>query len=173
MRYVMFAAIALTNLIFTGAVFPNINIAGIFPDIIVCSMVSIVILEKRITAAVVGFVCGLLLDMLFTGVIGFYALPYLITGAVLFAAVKKFSYLDRFFIPMLIAAGANLFREILSALITYMLGSEFSVLHMLVRYVLPEMLLTGIFMLLYHLILSRVYRNPAVHPVNPEEFKRL
>lgn len=173
MRYIMFAAMAVVNLIFTGAVFLNINVAGLSPDIIICSMASIVILEKRMSGAVIGLFCGLLLDMLFSGVIGFYTLPYLITGAILYAVVKRISYIDRFFIPMLIAAGAYLFREMLSALITYMLGSEFSIWNMLLRYILPETLFTGIFMLLYHLLLERIYRSPSVHPVNREEFKRL
>ncbi len=173
MRYIMFAAIAVANLIFTGAVFPNINAAGLSPDIIICSMASIVILEKRMSGAVIGLFCGLLLDMLFSGVIGFYTLPYLITGAVLYAVVKRISYIDRFFMPMLIASGAYIFKQALSALITYMLGSEFSIWNMLLRYILPEMLFTGMFMLLYHLLLGRIYRNPSVHPVNPEEFKRL
>jgi rod shape-determining protein MreD len=173
MRYVMFAVIAVVNLIFTGAVFTNINIAGIAPDIIVCSMASIVILEKRMSGAVIGFICGLLLDMLLSGVIGFYTIPYLLTGALLYAVVRRISYIDRFFVPMLITACAYVFKEILSALITYMLGSEFQILHMFVRYILPEMVATGIFMLLYHLLLERVYRNPSVHPVNPEEFKKL
>jgi|AGTN01.2.fsa_nt_gi rod shape-determining protein MreD len=173
MRYVMFAVIAVVNFIFAGAVFPNLNIAGIAPDIIICSMASIVILEKRMTGAVIGLVCGLLLDMLFSGVIGFYTIPYLLTGAVLYAAVRRISYIDRLFVPMLIAAAAYIFKEMLSGLIIYMLGSEFSLTHMLLRYILPETVATGILMLFYHLLLQRVYRSPSVHPVNPEEFKRL
>jgi rod shape-determining protein MreD len=173
MRYIVLAAVAVVDLIFTGAVFPNINIVKLAPDIIICTMASIAILEKRMTGAVIGLVCGLLLDLLFSGVIGFYALPYLITGAMLYAAVRRFSYIDRFLLPMGIAAGAYLLREILSALLTYMLGSRFSLGHMLVRYTLPEMLLTAVFMALIHLLLSRIYRSPSVRPSNPEEFKRL
>ena len=173
MRVIVLAAIAVVNLIFTGAVFPNINIAGLAPDLIICTMTSIVILEKRMTGAVIGLICGLLLDLLFSGAIGFYTLPYFITGAILYAAVRGIPFLDRFFLPMGIVAGAYLFRELLSALFTYMLGSTFSFGHMLVRYMLPEMLITAVFMVPIHLLLSRIYRSSSIRPQNPEEFKRL
>jgi len=173
MRYIVLAAVVVINLIFTGAVFPVINIAGLAPDIIVCTMVSVAILEKRMTGAVIGLICGLTLDLLFSGAIGFYALPYLITGAILYAVVRAFPAIDRFFLPMAIAGGAYLLREMLSALFTYMLGSTFSLGHMLIRYILPEMLITAVFMLPIHLLLSRIYRSPSVRPQNPEEFKRL
>jgi rod shape-determining protein MreD len=173
MRYIVLAAVTVVNLIFTGAVFPNLNIAGLAPDIIICTMTSIAILEKRMTGAVIGLICGLMLDLLFTGAIGFFAIPYLLVGAALFAVVKRIAYFDRFFLPMGIAAGAYLLREMLSALLTYMLGSEFSVWLMLVRYTLPEMCLTALLMVPIHLLLSRIYRSPSVRPQNPEEFKRL
>ncbi|MEL7603779.1 MAG: hypothetical protein AAGU77_11560, partial [Bacillota bacterium] len=112
-------------------------------------------------------------DLLFSGAIGFFTLPYFITGAVLYPVVKRLSFIDRFFIPMGVAAGAYLFREILSALLTYMLGSTFSLGHMIIRYILPEMLITAVFMVPVHLLLSRIYRSPSVRPHNPEEFKRL
>ncbi len=173
MRYIVLAAIVVINLIFTGAVFPNINIADLAPDLIVCTMASIAILEKRMTGAVIGLICGLVLDLLFSGAIGFFALPYLITGAVLYPVVKQISFIDRFLVPMGVAAGAYLLRDILSALLTYMLGSTFSLGHMIIRYILPEMLLTAVFMIPVHLLLSRIYRSPSVRPQNTEEFKRL
>lgn len=173
MRYIVLAAVVIISLIFTGAVFPNINIAELAPDLIVCSMASIAVLEKRMTSAVIGFVCGLTLDLLFSGAIGYYTLPYLITGAVLYATVRRISYFDKFLIPMGVAAGAYLLREMISALLTYMLGYGFSLWHMLVRYILPEMLITAAFMLPVHLLMARIYRSPSVRPQNPEEFKRL
>ncbi len=173
MRYIVLAAIAVVNLIFTGAVFPNINIAGLAPDIIICSMASVVILEKRMTGALIGLVCGLILDLLFSGAIGFFAIPYLIVGAALYAVVRRISYIDRFFLPMSIAAGAYLLKEVLSALLSYMLGYEFSLIRMVVRYILPELIITGIFMLPIHGLLTRIYRSSSVRPRNPEEFKHL
>jgi cell shape-determining protein MreD len=115
----------------------------------------------------------LILDLLFSGTIGFFAIPYLLAGAGLYAAVSRISYIDRVFLPMAIAAGAYLVKEILSALLSFMLGYGFSLGYMIVRYILPEMVITGVFMLPVHLLLSRIYRSSSVRPQNPEEFKRL
>ncbi len=173
MRYIVLVSVVIINLIFSAAVFPNLNIADLAPDLIVCSMASIVILEKRMTGAVIGFSAGLILDLFLSGAIGFYALPYLLTGAVLYAAVRQIAFIDRILIPAAIAAGAYLLRELISALLAYMLGHEFSLWHMLVRYILPEMLITAAVMIPVHLLLSRIYRSPSVRPQNPDEFKRL
>jgi rod shape-determining protein MreD len=173
MRYLVLAAVAVINLIFAGAVFPNINIAGLVPDLVVCSMASIAILEKRMTGAIIGFICGLVLDLFLIGVVGFNAIPYLVTGAILVSVVKRITYFDRFLIPMGIAAGAYLVREILTGLLSYMLGNEFSLGYIIVRYTIPEMMITALFMLPIHLLLTRIYRSPSVRPQNPEEFKRL
>jgi len=91
MRYVFFAVVSIINLIFMGAVFPNLNLVGIYPDIIIASIVSIAILEQSMAGAMIGLVCGLMLDLLFSSAIGIYAIPYLIVGASMFFCQKKFA----------------------------------------------------------------------------------
>lgn len=173
MRYLILAAVAAVNLIFTGTVFPNLNIAGLAPDLIVCTMVSIVILEQSMTGALLGLFCGLILDMMFLGVIGPFSLPFFVTGAVLYFTVSKFQYIDNYLVPVCFAAGAYLIKELLTALIVYMLGISFSLPHMLVRYILPEALITSVFMLLVHAIFRRLYRTSSLKPRHSEDLKRL
>lgn len=172
MRYLVLFFITVVNLIFVGAVFPNINIAGIAPDVIICSMASITILEKNMTGAAIGLVCGLTLDLLFSGAIGFYAIPYLTTGAILYFVCSKMNYLDNYLIPFFIAVGAYFIKELLFALLVYMMGISYSFSHMLIRYILPETLITGIFMLLIHFIFIRLYRSTSMKLKVSEDYKK-
>lgn len=173
MRYLILAAAGVVSLIFTGAVFPVINIADIAPDFIICVITSVAVLEKSMTGAVIGLVCGLILDLLFSGVIGLFALPYLVTGAVLYFVMQRMNYMDPVLLPTLFAMGAYLLKELVSALLAYMIGQLFSLGHMLVRFMLPEALATGIFMLLIHFIFRRIYGSPSMKPAHSEDFKRL
>ena len=173
MRYVFFAAVALVNLIFTGTVFPNINIAGIYPDIIMCTIVSISLIEKSMAGAMVGLACGLVLDLLFSGTIGLYALPYFVAGAVVFFISKKLRYMDRFLIPISFVLGGYFLKEIISTLLVYMLGVEFSFSHMFVRFMLPQAFETAILMILIHLLFIKFYRSSSMKIKSNDEFKHL
>lgn len=173
MRYLILFAIIVVNLIFTGAVFPNINILAIAPDIIICTISSIAILEKRMTGAVIGLFCGLMLDIMFTGAIGFYAIPYFATGAASYFVSIRLSYIDRYIVPCCFAAAAYVFKELISALLTYMLGINFLFWHKFFRYILPEALFTGAFMLLVYYIFRRLYRSVSIRPKNLEDLRRL
>ncbi len=173
MRYIMLAAVAAVNLILYGGVFVNLNIAGIAPDILICSMVSIALVEKNMTGAIIGGICGIVLDIMFTGMIGSYAIPLFITGAILYFASSQMRYVDNFLVPFLLAMGAYFIKELISALVVYMLGYSFSLPFMLVRYILPETLVTGVFMLLVHIIFRRIYRSPTMRPKYIDDIKKL
>lgn len=173
MRYLIFLAIAAVNLIFTATVFPNLNFAGLAPDIIICTMISMVILEKRFSGAFFGLACGLALDVMFTGAIGFYALPYFVTGAVAFTVSVRLRYVDKHMVPGCFAVGAFICKELIRALLAYMMSFHFSLWHMITRYILPEALLTGLLMLLIHIIMRRLYRSVAIRPSSMADLKRV
>ena len=173
MRYLFLVLTVIINLIFTGVVFPRLNILGIAPDIIICTMASITALEKSRVGAAIGFICGLMLDIMFTSAIGFYTLPYFVVGMGLYFAANRINYIDPVLIPELLAAGAFFIKELLAALLAYMLGRDVSPGYRLMRFVLPEMLATALFMLLIHLIIKRLYRSNSIRPKGTEDLKRL
>lgn len=173
MRYVFFAVVSVISLIFTGTVFPNINIAGIYPDIIMCSIVSIALIEKSMAGAMVGLFCGIVLDLFFSGIIGLYALPYFVVGAIMFFISKNLRYIDRFLLPVSFALGAYFVKEIISSLLAYMLGVEFSFLNMFIRIMLPQGIATAVLMLIIHTIFLRIYRSSSMKLKSSEDFKHL
>ncbi len=173
MRYLFLTLTVIVNLIFTGAVFPNINFFGVYPDLIICTMASFAALEKSMTAAGVGFICGITLDIMFTGTIGFFTLPYFLVGMGLFFVTSRMRYIDPVLLPEALAAGAFIVKELISAMLAYMLGVNFSFSHRLLHYTLPELLLTAVLMLLIHLLFKRLYRSGSIRPKGMEDLKRL
>jgi rod shape-determining protein MreD len=165
--------VAIVNLIFTGAVFPNINIADTAPDILICTMASIAILEKNMTAAVLGLICGLILDVFFTGTIGFYAIPYFATGAILRSVCNRIRYYDKLLLPMLIAFGACIGRDLISALIAYMMAIDFSFGRKFLRYTLPDAAQTAVLMILIYFIFTKIYQHSVIKQKSPRDFSRL
>ena len=173
MRYVFFAAVTIVNLIFTGAVFPNINIAGIYPDLIMCTVISISLLERSMAGAMVGLASGLMLDLLFSGTIGLYALPYFIVGAAMSFIAKNIKYIDKFLLPTIFVFGGYFVKEIISSLLVFLLGVEFSFSHMFIRFMLPQAFETGVLMFLVHLIFRRLFRSSSMKLKSRDDFKHL
>jgi rod shape-determining protein MreD len=173
MRYLFLVLTVIIDLIFTGAVFPNINILGIAPDIIICTMASIAALEKSLTGAAIGFICGLALDIMFTGAIGFFTLPYFVAGMCLYFASSRIRYIDPVLLPTAFALCAYLVKEFITALLAYMLGLDVSLGYRFLRFMLPELLATGILMLLIHLIMKRLYLSNSIRPKGMEDLKKL
>lgn len=173
MRFFILLCVTIVNLIFTGAIFPNINISGIAPDIIICTMASMAVMEKSLVGAGIGLVCGLALDCFFSGAIGFFAIPYLVTGVIIYFVCTKIKYLDGYILPFLIAIGAYMIKECVSALIVYMLDISYSFSYMFIRYMVPEALLTGVFILLIHFIFTKIYHSSTMQQNNYEDFKKL
>ncbi len=172
MRYLILLAVTVIDLILNNTVFPNINIVGISPDIIICTIASITILESSMTGAWIGLICGLFID-LYSGVFGFYALAYFLTGALAYFIRKRIFYVDKIIMPFAFAAGAYILKEAVLMLLAYMLDKQFSLSHMLLRYILPQAAFTAVFMLLVYLIFIRIYRLPPMKHKSAEDFKRL
>lgn len=172
MRYLILSGITAVNILFASAIFPNINIADTAPDIIACTIVSLTILDGSMAGAYIGLACGLFLD-LYTGIIGYYAIPYFVTGAVMFFIRKNIYYVDKIVLPFFLALGAFFMREALAALLAYMLDRQFSLSEMFVRYMLPEAAMTGVLMFLIHYIMRKIYQYKGIKKKNSEDFRRL
>jgi rod shape-determining protein MreD len=173
MRYLFLALTVVVDLIFTGVVFPRLSILGISPDIIICTMASIAALEKSQTGAAIGLICGLALDVMFTSAIGFYTLPYFVAGMILYFVSNRIRYIDPILLPEVFALGAFLIKELITALLAYMLGRDVSLGYRFVRFILPEMLVTGLLMFLIHFIIKRFYRSNSIRPKGMEDLKKL
>ena len=173
MRYLFLVLTVVVDLIFTGAVFPRLSILDISPDIIICTMASIAALEKSQTGAAIGFICGLALDVMFTSAIGFYTLPYFVAGMALYFVSNRIRYIDPVLIPEAFALSAFLIKELITALLAYMLGRDVALGYRFVRFMLPEMLVTGLLMFLIHFIIKRLYRSNSIRPKGMEDLKRL
>lgn len=172
MRYLILLGISLVDVIFANTIFPNINIAGIAPDIIICTMVSITIFENNMTGAWLGLLCGLFIDF-FGGITGFYTLPYFLTGAFIYFVRNNIRYIDRFLMPASFAAGACIFKEILISILAYMLNKQFSLSYMFFRYFLPEAALTAALMFVIHFLMMKLYRLNYLKKKSDKDFKHL
>ena len=101
------------------------------PDLALCILVYSAYVNGTMTGQLTGFLSGFLLDFLSAAPLGLNALVRTVIGA-LAGLIKGTFYLDVFFLPMGLCAGATVFK----ALAHYLL-------HLLFKGMVPAYALTG------------------------------
>ena len=99
MREIVVLAILLLNLTVQSALFPFIEIVNVKPDSLLVLVVSFALLAGNPTGILVGFLGGLLQDILFGSNIGLHALQYMIVGYLVGILHGKL-YVDKFLYPV-------------------------------------------------------------------------
>ena len=72
--------IIITAFILQSTVFRAISLGGIVPNLLIIITSAFGIMRGRRAGMLTGFTCGLLIDIFFGSVIGFYALVYMVIG---------------------------------------------------------------------------------------------
>ncbi len=151
-----------------SAVFARINIVDIRPDAMLAAVVSFGVLQGSMFGAVVGVIGGLVMDVLFGTSVGLYGALYLIAGMNAGFFYKKF-YADNLIVPAAAAAVAGFSKDMVLAVIRALGGAQFPFVGIVIRYILPSAILTGVLCALIHLALKPL----LARQVKRRQFDRL
>lgn len=134
-------------------VFQNLTLASIKPNILLILTASIGFMRGSKEGMFIGFFSGLLIDIQFGTIIGFYTLIYLVIGYIN-GMFQKMYYDDNIKLPLCLIAGSEFLYGISIYLFLFMLRSEFNFLYYLNHIIIPELIYTIVVTLgLYPLIL--------------------
>jgi len=162
MRYVIMGLMTILNIFFAGGVFGAVSPFGLAPDLLVCFMASIAIMEKSMVGMWLGVINGIILDILFSDAIGFYAIPYAVTGMVLYLIATRFRYMDHFFAPAGIAFIAFVVKDVVSIVVSYLCGIHLNAGFIIVRFTLLSALETAAVMVALHILVRWLYKVRAL-----------
>ncbi|MFZ7131440.1 MAG: rod shape-determining protein MreD [Eubacteriales bacterium] len=112
MSTLILSLILVMELIIQATVFQFLNFHSYYPDLLLITIVCLSIVYKKEYTYKLGLIAGLLLDILYGGIIGFYAVSLLLTS--LFVnAISKNLYMESLFTPVVIfPMGAVVFHSI-------------------------------------------------------------
>ncbi len=134
-------------------VFQNLTLASIKPNLLLIVTASYGFLRGSKAGMFLGFFSGLLIDIQFGTIIGFYALVYLVIGYIN-GMFQKMYYDDNIKLPLCLIAGSEFVYGVTIYLFMFMLRSEFDFPYYLNHIIIPELIYTIVVTLgLYPLIL--------------------
>ena len=153
-RFIITAILILFCFLMQCTVFHSLAFRGIVPNLIIVLTASFGFMRGEKTGLLIGFFCGLLVDIFFGNTIGFYSLLYMYIGYMngKFSAVF---YPHDIKLPIILILGSDLFYGLISYVILFLLRSRFDFRYYFAHIILPEIVYTIVVTIfLYPLILG-------------------
>ena len=140
-RNIILFFIILCGFVFQTTLFQALSFGGISPNILIIISVSFGFMYGKKCGMVTGFLCGLLMDIFYGDVIGFYALVYLYIGAAN-GVFHSIFYQDDIKLPLVLILASDFVYSFTCYVLLYLLRSRFDIIFYLKHVILPEVVYT-------------------------------
>lgn len=156
-KIIIVAILIILGFFLQTSIFPFLSINGVTPNIILVLVVSVAIMNGSMTAMIVGFICGLLIDIMYGGALGIYACFYMCLGYingyfhVLFFAEANFS------LPILVFVN-ELIYHILTYLVFFLPQQKWNIWFYFKKTIAIEVLYTTIISLILYQVFFKIYK---------------
>ncbi len=143
------AVLVLLFFLLQSAVFPAIAPVHLIPNLLIILTASKGFMKGENTGILVGFFCGLLVDVFFGGVIGFHALLYLYIGF-LNGKFSQVFYPEDIKLPLALITVSDLTYGLLCYVFLFLIWGKLEFPYYFAHVILPEMIVTLIATLLFY-----------------------
>lgn len=133
--------IILCGFVFQTTLFQALSFGGISPNILIIITVSYGFMYGKKCGMVTGFLCGLLMDVFYGDVLGFYALVYLYIGAAN-GVFHSIFYQEDIKLPLVLILASDFVYSFTCYVLLYLLRSRFDIIFYLKHVILPEVVYT-------------------------------
>lgn len=152
-RFFITAVLIFVCFLLQCTLFHALSFGGIVPNLLIVLTASFGFMRGEKTGLLIGFFCGLLVDIFFGNSIGFYSLLYMYIGYMngKFSAVF---YPEDIKLPIVLIIGSDCFYGLMCYVILFLLRGRFDFSYYFMHIILPEIVYTIVVtMFLYPLIL--------------------
>ena len=140
-RTITMTLLILITFILQSTVFQSLSIASIVPNLLLILTVSFGFMRGKKEGILVGFFCGILIDIFYGNLLGFYALIYMYIGY-LNGFLCKVYYDEDVKVPMILTAISDLAYGFAVYGLQFMLRGRLHVMNYVWHIMLPEMIYT-------------------------------
>lgn len=157
-RIIVMAVIVVVSYILQCTVFPILEVANIKPNLLLIVTASFGFMRGKREGMFIGFASGLLIDIQHGGIIGFYALLYMLAGYI--NGMFEQMYFDEDIkLPLFLIAGSDFVYGMTVYFLMFLLKSNFDFLYYLNRIIVPEAIYTIVVTLAVYPLLLFINRR--------------
>ncbi len=154
-RIITVAIIIIVCFLLQCTLFQSLEIASISPNLMLIVTSSFGFMRGRKEGMIIGFFCGLISDIFFGDIIGFYALLYMLMGLIN-GAFKKMFYPDDIKLPMTLIGVSDLILNIFIYFFLFLFRSRFHFIYYFLNIMLPELVYTMVVTLVLYFIILKI-----------------
>jgi len=140
-RNIILFFVILCGFVLQTTLFQTLSFGGISPNILIIITVSYGFMHGKKCGMVVGFLCGLLMDIFYGSVLGFYALVYLYIGAAN-GVFHSIFYQDDVKLPLVLILASDFVYSFTCYVLLYLLRGRFNFIFYLKNIIIPEIVYT-------------------------------
>ncbi len=148
------------------AVFSRLTLLGVTADLFVILVVLVAVSRGPVTAAVFGFVAGLVADIVYLDPVGIHTLIYLVTGYVVARYVEEFGLRSAWMVVVLTGL-VSLAAQCVYGVFQFVIGPEGSFFYMVRAQIIPAALLDGLLAAPLYMGLVRLHALPEPGAAEP------
>ncbi|MCC8141343.1 MAG: rod shape-determining protein MreD [Lachnospiraceae bacterium] len=154
-RIIVTAVIIVVCFLLQCTVFQTLAIGSISPNLLIVVTASFGFMRGHKEGLLVGFFCGILIDLLFSNVIGFYALVYMFIG---FGNgyFRSFFFPEDIRLPIGLIAASDFLCNLVIYFVLFWFRGRFSFGYYLGHTILPELVYTMLVAIVLYFILLRI-----------------
>lgn len=153
-KITVFVIIAICFLL-QSTLFQALSFASITPNLLIVVTSAFGFMRGRKEGMWIGFFCGLLLDVFFGNVIGFYALVYAYIGYIN-GFFRKMFFPDDIKLPLILIATSDFSYNILVYIFLFFLRSRFRFSYYIVHIMLPELVYTILVTIILYFVILKI-----------------
>lgn len=132
-----------------GTVFPAFSMGGVVPNLFIILASTYGFMRDENEGLITGFFCGLICDVFFGEIIGFYALIYMFIGFINGKFARVF-YPEDIKLPLALITLSELSFSTVCYILLFLLNGRFNVLWYFLHLMLPELIYTIIVTLFFY-----------------------
>ena len=156
-RKIVVALLIIVCFILQNTVFQTISLASVSPNLLLVVTASFGLMRGEKEGLLTGFFCGILVDIFYGGILGFYALMYMFLGYG--NGIFHRLFLDEDIkLPMVWIAFSDLAYGLLVYFFRFMLRGKFDFGYYFVHVILPELVYTVVVTLGLYWIIRAINR---------------
>lgn len=140
-RKIILVFVIILGFLLQTTIFSNLSFGGITPNILIIITATYGFMFGRRYGMSVGFACGLLMDIFYGNVLGFYTLIFLYIG---FGNgyFHRIFYQEDIKLPLFLITGSDLLYSIITYILLFVLRGRFEVVQYFSKVIIPELIYT-------------------------------
>lgn len=157
-RIVVICLLIVVCFLIQTTLFQYIALGSITPNLLIVITSAIGFIRGKKEGLLTGFLCGLLIDILYSDIMGYQAFIYMIIGY-LNGYFQQMFYDDDIKLPLLLIGSSEFVYGLIIYICSFLLQSKFDFSIYLYQIILPELIYTLLVTLVFYQVILKINQS--------------